>query len=235
MDERQRQLERRFKETGSVDDETAWLLERVRGAGVDLGKLQLAAYLGHPAARAVAREPEIEPLVAAYLSGNQLQAIRDAGQQAAIRMCLAVSDKALSTLDRPEPQAGRLLDSLAAWALSPGPARREAVCLCVRGTKGLWGNRGHSKQRGQRVLQLAYNACQLLEAHEPDGVSIVEVNDEVIRKDVHFFTARDAVDVLSLSRPILGEDLFDDALGAEVVPWLLGYDDPVRRRAGYAC
>lgn len=50
-DERIRELERRFKETGSVEDEAAWLKERVRVGDLTEERLSLAAYCGHKAAR----------------------------------------------------------------------------------------------------------------------------------------------------------------------------------------
>ena len=36
-DSQVRELERRWRETGAVEDEAKWLLERVRGSGVDRG------------------------------------------------------------------------------------------------------------------------------------------------------------------------------------------------------
>lgn len=53
-DERLRELERRWIETGSVEDETAYLLERVRVGDIDNSRLTLAAYLGSPVAIRVA-------------------------------------------------------------------------------------------------------------------------------------------------------------------------------------
>jgi hypothetical protein len=49
-DERLRVLERRWKETGSVEDEAAWLRERVRVGDLSENRLEVAAYLGHLAA-----------------------------------------------------------------------------------------------------------------------------------------------------------------------------------------
>jgi hypothetical protein len=48
---RLRQLERRFRATGSVEDEAAYLQERVRVGDLGERSLELAAYLEHPAAR----------------------------------------------------------------------------------------------------------------------------------------------------------------------------------------
>lgn len=53
-DAKLRELERRFKESGRVEDEAAWLRERVRAGELDPERLALAAYVGHPgASRAV--------------------------------------------------------------------------------------------------------------------------------------------------------------------------------------
>src|SRR5581483_6659231 len=49
MDETLRALERRFRETGSLADELAWLRERQRAGLVTEDKLQLAAFCGHRA------------------------------------------------------------------------------------------------------------------------------------------------------------------------------------------
>ena len=51
QDEKLRDLERRFRQTGSPDDEAAWLLERVRVGDLTQERLELAAYCGHEGAR----------------------------------------------------------------------------------------------------------------------------------------------------------------------------------------
>ncbi|MCW8137456.1 MAG: hypothetical protein KIT58_00955 [Planctomycetota bacterium] len=50
-DTRLRELERRWNETGSPDDEAAYLLERVRVGDLTQERLELAAYCGHEGAR----------------------------------------------------------------------------------------------------------------------------------------------------------------------------------------
>ena len=50
-DQKLRELERRWKETGSPDDEAAYLLERVRVGNLTQERLELAAYCGHEGAR----------------------------------------------------------------------------------------------------------------------------------------------------------------------------------------
>jgi hypothetical protein len=50
-DQKLRELERRWKETGSTEDEAAYLLERVRVGDLTRERLELAAYCGHEGAR----------------------------------------------------------------------------------------------------------------------------------------------------------------------------------------
>jgi hypothetical protein len=54
-DTRLRELERRWKETGSPDDEAAYLKERVRVGDLTQERLELAAYCGHEGARRAVR------------------------------------------------------------------------------------------------------------------------------------------------------------------------------------
>ena len=52
-DVRLRELERRFRATGSAEDEAAWLRARAQAGYLDQSKLALAAFLGHDAASIV--------------------------------------------------------------------------------------------------------------------------------------------------------------------------------------
>jgi hypothetical protein len=52
-DERLRGLERRWKESGSAEDEAAYLAARVRSGDIDRERLLLVAYLGHRPAEQV--------------------------------------------------------------------------------------------------------------------------------------------------------------------------------------
>lgn len=63
-DERLRQLERRWRESGVVGDEAEYLKERIRRGEVKDGDAMLAAFLGDPAALALTDEvpPQVEDL-----------------------------------------------------------------------------------------------------------------------------------------------------------------------------
>jgi hypothetical protein len=53
MDEQLRQLERRFKQTGTVDDEAAWLAARRAAGHLTADDLEVLAHVGSPAAARV--------------------------------------------------------------------------------------------------------------------------------------------------------------------------------------
>lgn len=57
-DQKLRELERRWKESESVEDEAVYLRERVRVGGLTQDRLELAASCGHPAARRAMCLPE---------------------------------------------------------------------------------------------------------------------------------------------------------------------------------
>lgn len=56
-DTKLRELERRWRETGSVEDEAAYLLERVRVGSLLTEHLELAAFVGHAGAAAALNLP----------------------------------------------------------------------------------------------------------------------------------------------------------------------------------
>ena len=61
-DSRLRELERRWRDTASLDDEAAWLRERARSGDLLKSDLYFAARLGHTAATiATGRKPGPEP------------------------------------------------------------------------------------------------------------------------------------------------------------------------------
>ncbi len=60
-DDTLRALERRFRETESVEDEVAWLASRLRAGEIDSDRLDLAAYCGDEAARRFSSRRPVEP------------------------------------------------------------------------------------------------------------------------------------------------------------------------------
>jgi len=71
-DERLRELERRWRDSGDPGDEARYLGARLRAGGLERRALALAAFLGHPAARAVLSEEAVERLPAALFRPDPL-------------------------------------------------------------------------------------------------------------------------------------------------------------------
>ena len=80
-DEKLRELERRWKETESVEDEAAWLKERVRVGDLTQERLELAAYCGHEAAAIAAQTSfpvpaKLEPWLTGFSRFDSFPALR---------------------------------------------------------------------------------------------------------------------------------------------------------------
>jgi hypothetical protein len=79
-DERLREAERKWRETGTVEDEARYLLERVRVGDLTQERLELAAYCGHEGAvAATLRGPGPDALV------DWLRGLRSLGQWAWVK------------------------------------------------------------------------------------------------------------------------------------------------------
>lgn len=73
IDEDVHELERRWRETGAVDDEAAWLRARVRTGALSHDCLRLAVWLGHPAAAAaLADELEVPSELDEWVRGLEM-------------------------------------------------------------------------------------------------------------------------------------------------------------------
>ena len=94
-DTRLRELERRWKETGSPDDEAAYLLERVRVGDLTQERLELAAYCGHEGARrAYGCEPSASPD-----SENWLGGLADRGKEVRVRSAWTCAQLVLASCE----------------------------------------------------------------------------------------------------------------------------------------
>lgn len=190
-----RELERRFRETGSVEDEAAWLRARVKTGDLEQSKLELAAYCGHQAAVEAAGmtdPPHFKTSVHFALGLDQcgVEGIRRCGYAVLGLMVRMYRRKAEAYRSARSSEAAskslRLVDLfrehqalLGEWITSPSTATEARL-------EGLIG------PPSDRV-----------------GFVVKYVRD------------------LSYD-----EDHFDvrEEIGAQLVPWALGYADPVRER-----
>jgi hypothetical protein len=114
-DESLRELERRWKETRSVQDEARFLAERVRSGDLGAGRIRAAAYAGHAAARIALGDqaPGLLGDVRDFVSGLQ-----EYPKEASVAALLALGCLRLSAWRALRPDDGRpqnALDAVAAW------------------------------------------------------------------------------------------------------------------------
>ena len=151
MDERERELERRFQASRATDDEAAWLRERLRAGRLPEERLRIAAIVGHPAAAlALGHEPprEPEPLAAA---------LEACGRETALRALVALGRLALPEWEGRFPRDVRprvALEAAEGEARCPCPRHREVV---QERLGGVGEARAAARQvRAQRAAQAAH-------------------------------------------------------------------------------
>ena len=123
-DTKLRELERRWKETGSLDDEAAYLRERVRAGGLSSECLELAAFCGHGAAcRALSSAvPDVSGDLVEWAGGLQRW-----GQVAATVAALSAAKQVLPGIRKRDERrrANVALVRVAAWLRCPCDTHRE--------------------------------------------------------------------------------------------------------------
>lgn len=142
-DSRIRELERKWKESGSVEDEAAYLLERVRVGDLEKEKLELAAWLGQPAAEVVVSAPPKQAPLDYSAGPNLVEDQLDEALQLwavpdnVIALWTAeCASKALPVLERELPREKRPRRAVeAAQAYALGSANRKEVQRVCRAAK----------------------------------------------------------------------------------------------------
>ena len=127
-DEELRELERRFRETGSVEDHVAYLKGRLRAGAVTPERLACAAFLGDAAAQQAVEARAPEPW---ELSDRDIwiARIKPVGKEALVRAVIAVSRRALAVWERgPDDRRPRAaVEAAEAWVRSPTEELRKAA------------------------------------------------------------------------------------------------------------
>lgn len=238
-DEHLRELERRWKETGTVEDEAAWLKERVRVGDLTQERLELAAYLGHEAAQDITESMGWSPSASTFPTTGVELLLRRSDldlTQKELAELLGVKVARVGKAERAEsePLAGPLLASL------PRLLRNPAFWL--EGIGG-WGSlavvragvaAGHLASPGpfaalRRVEDWILCPC---DDHEALAWEAADACWSSGRMSVPLF----APDV-NYARSWLGQAMHKHpgeqvcgVVRAELAPWALGYSDPVRDR-----
>jgi hypothetical protein len=229
-DERLRQLECRWRETGSVEDEAGYLLERVRVGDLERGKLELAADLGHPAAHVALSRPQAPRMV----DTETLYGVAERhGDEATLRLGIACGAAALHVNGSEEGlnERGQFIET----------AQRTAEEWLVTG----------SQEQLALVLQFADRISDYYfqeldcfgfdnQADENlDGglvASVVVAGGLYGIQSAHGARAGDGQYVMSAFDAFDYLEELGDSAGAfrrvreDLVPWALGYSDPVHER-----
>ena len=214
-DTRLRELERRWKESGSVEDEAAWLMERFRSGELPLSMLEQAAYCEHPAAKRLIKTVEV--------SSPQDYAQRWAHEwsfglgrwekQVVVRAAFAMAHHVAETCTKFRQQ---LIDAMSDWILCPCDdhigllrivrANREDTELVCIVNSSFTVSAPDSKEAATELSNAVFGLATRL-----DGIPS-DTYPEEFEAQSHLFRQLQTVASQAL------------------IPWALGYSDPVRER-----
>lgn len=210
-DARLREAERRWRESGALADEAAWLRERVRAGALDDARLRLAAYVGHAASRMALATPTFtSPYVQVWIYG-----LEPWGVEACQRAAIAAARRALLLV----PSTSRR-----------GRYARGAVERVERVVVGLpplpplpWDPHVLDDDPPPRERAAFEAACAV-------GETVHEVGRAAPEARAVEATAR-ASNVVVQAADALDEPAIRAAVRDEVAAWALGLGDPVLSRA----
>lgn len=226
-----RALERRFRSSGSIQDEVAWLRGRLQAGEVALDGLRLAALLGHEGARGALGEAAPQPTlvfrewdqpVEFNPLFNMVRDCADCGSEALVRLTVALSRHLLPWFERARTSDSGprvAIETSERWLVGP-----DKVSLTMLREAG-WAAGASSDDvifedvMAHQVAELAQRTAEAAQnAHAGDHrrtlLSAEGAALEALR-------TRDPEDAVQL----------EAAVSSELVPWALGLSDPVAERA----
>jgi hypothetical protein len=192
-DSRVRDLERRWRLTGAVADETAWLRERLRNGELKEEQLELAAYLGYGAASAIIGV-ETPRTTRALLTGMTRWSSEEMWRRVAVGL---IRQTDWDQVERSR-RTVRLLEA-------------DVECRCSRHWSELTAlpNPPYPEGDRHRAAARAARYAVLAALHPEDALECLQ--------EVAMSLTASSTDI---SR----------GLQTDLVPWVLGYFDPVRER-----
>lgn len=232
-DARLRELERHFKESGSAEDEAAWLRERLRTGDLDPQRLELAARIGHRAAKRVEPSYEGPPPIPRPLRSkidfarSWAEPLEEAAVEVRRRATLATARASLQQLvafNPADPRPSRAFEAAERALLCPCPEHHAAVLAASQDHM----ERPSSHPDAPSVT--AKRARQLYSAWRDvlcAGFFVIGNSDgpHVVSSSVLFCQQGLGGGREGMQRAL-------DAVVDELIPWLLGYRDPVAERVG---
>lgn len=205
-----RALERAWQQSGSVEDEAAWLLQRVRSGELPRERLELAADLGDPASCAALQASGSfqPPDRSQFLVLLQALPPLEEGLRAALAMVRwLLSQSACNERSEWERElsqkASVALARAEAWVVRPCPEHEAAVLECTSWPAGIppgW----YGKSRHFHAALAMRDVVEFLRSRER----------EQLQRALAWASLEGAF----------------DALQGEVVPWVLLRSDPLQDR-----
>lgn len=198
-----RELERWWRQTGSVEHEAAWLQERARAGELAPERLQLAAYLGHSAAVVAAATPP-QRIQSSHDLAAFARGLEPFGREAQVRVALAAVERLPPSPATKRTYLQACVSAVRRWLLEPGQDQARAA---------FWAGQQVADYCGPEL-----NAYRLL-GWTPGGIEAAasllgwppEARDEPLGA------------CLAECWRVLGLEALN-AVRAELVPWALGLD-----------
>lgn len=214
-DEKLRELERRWRETSAVDDEAAWLAERIRAGQVVLDQVEAIAMMGYPAALIVlGKHP-------AWLAQQSLlTVINQFGPLSMPRVMLILLGQLCLEMGISEPPAriAAMIAVARTWLDAPTDAHTHRAGveaeLCMAHAEHLY-ELGSPRVDGVRdPVAPLFELAGMLGRRIRDGDEAEEDLFMYLRESREY-------------HPCLHDEPVRAALREKLVPWFLGYGDPL--------
>ena len=130
-DQRLRELERRWRETGSVEDEAAYLRERVRVGDLTQERLELAAHCGHEGARRALGQEPIAPPRSPSETTSWLRSLPQAPHEVLVRAALQAARNGVAAGDN-HAKRGRFRERVIEAKRAVSAVEKWLACPCLR-------------------------------------------------------------------------------------------------------
>jgi len=217
-DERLRELERRWQETGALADQAAFLKERVRSGGLEPERVRLAAFLGSELAKAaLGAEPEPPGVEGDVDLQAWVEAIAAYGQPALARLAVAAAD-----------HSARMVSSSGIPPRAVQAAEEQILCPCDahaeearRRADPAWEPPDHPMRMPGDLALAARSAARTAASSLPEA------------RDAARLAAREARRALDrVPDPFggTGTASLRRTITRELLPWALDEGDPIRAR-----
>lgn len=222
-----RDLERRFRASGSAEDEAAWLRARVQAGQLEERKLELAAYLGYGAAR-IATGEESDGVGASTDLQGWVLGLAGWGVEACGRVTVAAAVFDWEGHDYPVPMDEGMPMPMPTPIRVAGARARDQAALAALEAWLLCPCREHAAA-AYRASEAQDVDPELTPGSTNFGCLTVYLCAQAVGEP-DAFAGESWAGWCRAPRSSLGAAQLRTRIRREVIPWALGYSDPVRER-----